>query len=505
MDTDVPSIQASGWEDARSVSDGSLTTSNEQMTLVGFAYQLGSSITNNDGLADEVDVRKEAELLMSLSCSAPNIIEERSGRITPPSDSSSCYSSGSRRDSFCFTCPSLSLENHSREQEGAETKTSTKEDPPSVLLGRSLKVDDRDALRLSSEAMALNIMQSYRKAIEWRIQSWDNSLSRITANRERKLVEDSASEEQIRELLNSGEAMLLLKLRELAEKIKVLDAYTTFKVLPQRVTKDAETSEPSSKKQRTDLETQTAGLEETEYQYHVTHVMALECYLNVYTPAGHAQIEIQVPGTMAGTFLSSESYSEELTEVMIEINTEMLAAMIEKSSRMVVRASVEALLKGESEEEEDKQEEKKKTSIAKKEKDKADDEESAKTPPPLKPPSTATYTPQRRVSEDRVSCLFVVTPARDTTSSPLSYGDSDNDEKPVLLSIPDNFGESKSKSSLRMLTPQPSRARDRGDFTYKLPTVVTPHKTHIAEAKTKGKGPILPLLVEAACAAMRKN
>lgn len=487
MDTDILNMSVQVWEDSRSVSEGSLSTSSEQLALIGFAYQLSSIIASNDGIADEIDVRKEAKLLMSLSCSSPTTtttaIEEQSGRITPPSDSSSCHSNGSGRASFCFTCPSLSLENHSQGLEDDFV-------PTSVLLGRSLKVDDRDALRLSSEAMGRNIMQSYKKALDWRIQSWEDSLSQILVDKERDLIEQNASEEEIRELLKSRETNLLLALREIKQKIKVIHASTSFKVLPQRVTK-ADGSEPPAKKQRT--ETEASGLEETEYQYHVAHVMALEGFLNIHTPAGYVKIELQVPGSMTGIFLTTEENVEELTNVKIELNTEILASMIEKSSRSVVRASVEALLKGETEEEKEVKE-----------------GSSVKLHAPK--PIVSACTPKRVVSEDRVSGLVVITPARDT-SSPSSYGDSDNDDKSVLLSIPDNFTSDSSKQSFRMLTPQPSRLREMGNFTFtsrsklktSLPTVVTPHKTQRPEAISSGKGPILPLLVEAACAAMRKN
>ena len=108
------------WENTRTVSDGSMTASSEQLALIGFVYRLGSLAVNNEsaGIADENDVRKEARLLMSLSCSSPmTIIEEttaESGRVTPQSDVSTCSGTSSRRSSFSFACPSLSLENHSQ-------------------------------------------------------------------------------------------------------------------------------------------------------------------------------------------------------------------------------------------------------------------------------------------------------------------------------------------------------------------------------------------------------
>lgn len=489
-----------GLDDGRSVSEGSLNTSNEQLALMGFAYQLCTTVCNNDDIADEKSVQKEAELLMSLSCSPPMNIVEQTGRITPQSDSSSCSSSGSKRDSFCFTCPSLSLDNRSKGRKRMlKDIESSSEEAPAVLLGRSLKLADKDALRLSSEAMARNIMQSYKRAIDWRIESWINALSRVLVDKEKSLIDENASEAQIRELLQTGEANLLLKLRELAEKIQVLDGCTSFKVLPQRVKKN-DGEESPLKRQRLDGEDGSLELGESEYEYHVTHVMSLVGYLNIYTPAGHAQIDLEVPGTMAGTFLSAESYSEELTDVRIEINTEILAAMIEKSSRMVVRASLEALLKGEEEED---QEGSKSTIPEKK-------EMKVSTPKPIPVAST----PRRVVSSgEPVNKLVVVTPARDTSSPISSYGDSSDDDKPLILPIPNDFNGTQTKPTLQMLTPQSSRVgADRGNFTFasklkpkkSLPTVVTPGRSPKPEVVArKGPSPVLPLLVEAACAKFR--
>jgi hypothetical protein len=54
---------------------------------------------------------------------------------------------------------------------------------------------------------------------------------------------------EIKDLLESGEAKLILQLRELEEKIHVGGACTCFKVLAQCLPK-VETSEPASKKLR---------------------------------------------------------------------------------------------------------------------------------------------------------------------------------------------------------------------------------------------------------------
>jgi hypothetical protein len=494
------------WQTVNKVTDG---TTNEQLALIQFANLLGSSIVNDEpSISNEKDVRNEARLLMSLSCTSPTNISEESGRASPENDSSSCqtYSSTSsvQNNSFTFTCPSLSLENPFREELSAIRDESSESTPPAALLGRILKVDDRDALRLSAEAMARNVMQSYQKAMQWRIQSWVDQLSRVLASKESFLQEQNASEKEIKALLESGEAKLIRQLRELEDKIHVGGARTYFKILPQRLPK-VETSEPASKKLRMteSSDEEDMGFQETEYKYHVKHTLTMEGDLSISTPAGYVHIDIKVPGTVEGTFLSSEPGVEELTAVQVEINTEMLASMIEKSSRIAVRSSVEALLTPEPKEEE---------STAEANPTEAETEvvENRNTASP-----EPTVTPKRKYSHERVSGFSVVTPS--DTSSPSSCGDSDHEDKPVLLSIPDDF--SVVKSTLRMVTPQPSFARsEKHGFTFtprapgqtemSFPSLVSPTQTSNPSFEAVGKsrsGPCLPVLVEVACAARHAN
>jgi hypothetical protein len=199
MATDIANTPVTICQTSSKVTDG---TTNEQLALIRFANLLGSSISSDEpGIANEKDVCNEARLLMSLSCSSPTNISEESGRTSPESDSSSCqtYSSTSsvQRNSFTFTCPSLSLGNPFREELSAIRDESSESAPPAALLGRILKVDDRDALRLSAEAMARNMMQSYQKAMQWRIQqSWVDQLSRVLLSKESLLQEQNASEEE---------------------------------------------------------------------------------------------------------------------------------------------------------------------------------------------------------------------------------------------------------------------------------------------------------------------
>jgi hypothetical protein len=499
--------------------------SSEQCALMNFAYRLGSIVKNNDpSTVDNVDVRREAKLLMSLSYPSWEVIQEdttrtnttNSGRITPPS-SDATSSSSSSRDSFCFTCPSLSLD-HKTEDEGVAPTTrgekTNKGDDficPATMLGRTLKVGDRDAMRLSSDAMARNIMQSFQKAMQWRIHGWVTSLARVLVLKEMDLKRQGASDEMIQELLRCNEALLVAALRQVASTIQVLEASTSFKVMHKLPTLSDSMDSPALKKSRFD-EKDHCGLQEGEYAYDVTHLLEMQTALKVSTPAGNIHIDLNVPGIMKGTFLSSEQdYQEELTDVNLQLNTTMLATMIDKSSRIAVRASAEALLAGVFPVNA--------RTVASEHSEivpGSEQEDLAESPAPATASEWAaqTSTPKRKFSDDvnPVPGLMVITP-RDA-SSPSSYGESDSDgdqstSKPVCLQIPDNFSHKKSGP---VIYPQPSRARDSGNRAIgaRLPpkhspaptAVVTPLNTAAPRYEYREKGPNLPVLVEVACAAI---
>eukprot|EP00934_Nitzschia_sp_Nitz4_P005480 Nitzschia sp. Nitz4//scaffold22_size323478//47140//48651//NITZ4_000505-RA/size323478-processed-gene-0.385-mRNA-1//1//CDS//3329542929//5470//frame0 len=489
---EIPRVEAWG-EQNRSVSDASLSSSREQLALVGFANSLYTVSTgNDDSIADETDVRNEAKLLMSLSAVDPKFTDETSGRITPPSDISSC---GSRaRDAFTFSCPSLSLENFA-EESGTQASINSSEPPsqsieglpnsiPSALLGRVLKVDDRDALRLSSEAMARNIMQSYNKAIQWRVESWIRSLSQVLVDKEKELKEEGmATEENLKLLCESSEALLILQLREISEKVRATHASTKFNVLPHRLPKEDDEAEKRAKRQRLSEQGgwREAGLEESEYEYSVAHVLALECDISVTAPGvGNISIDLQVPGTMKGTFLSVEDGNEQLVDVTIDVDTGILASMIEKSSRTAVRASVEALLQGEVAEEQDSTEAGSVVEVAPTTVDHVAPIHSEEAHP-----STS---PKRRISDASMSGTAVVTPRE--YSSPVEFVDG---VKGIIPAFPDNLeSEHKGFSGLATRLPQMKKRSKQ------LPNVITPSKSARPILVGKGPGPDLPTLVEVA-------
>jgi hypothetical protein len=247
-----------------------------------------------------------------------------------------------------------------------------------------------------------------------------------------------------------------------------------------------------SRRRLDDDEDEVSGLEETEYEYEVAHTLSLEVSLNIVAPgAGFAQIDLQIPGIIKGTFLSNEHESDLLTDVIIELNTDILASMIEKSSRTIVRSSVQSMLERDDDHGEESEEHEQEDKLI---------VEKATAPLVL-----TTVTPKKHAQN---SSPVFVTP-RETLSPALASG-RDKEDSPLLLSIPDNLTRGEGKRSLRLLTPQASRARATSGFSLhqrpyskqrELPQLVTPLNQEKPSIVGKGVGPNLPVLV-AACAAM---
>lgn len=491
-------------------------TTTEQLALIGFAARLGTCVSKEDGsIANDGDLRQEAQLLMSLMSSTPasSIITDSSsgdedmGESTvqlpdeqkneaPPKNSGSCH------PHFAFSCPSLSLDAssfHSRPStaqrqvtDGSSESTEATVKPPAVLLSRPLGVVDRDAMRLSAEAMARNILQSFHTAVQWRINAWAKGLAHSLVCQERELLEQGSSEEDLRELLHTPEARVLATLQHGAAKVDVVDARTSYRVRPQRM--DHDPQDPSSgdappvKKRK--LERGSAGT------YRVAHALSFQAVLNLSTPAGFTEVTLEAPGIIEGVFVVTAKAGEEtLTGVSVQIDTCVLARMMEMSSRIVARTATTACLEARSQ----------KPTIDKSEPDAPEH----------------TYTPQQEIttapssdSEEPPSHVGVVTPRY--PSPPLStYGDSDPEimDKLAYFPLPEDLectiGDA--KAFLRMVSPRP---RSQGlSFTPRtptksqllVPTLVSPQPSNETVLTMNAVGPSLPALVAAACNAMRTS
>ncbi|CAB9498049.1 expressed unknown protein [Seminavis robusta] len=539
MAADNP-LEGAGWH-LSPLQDDSVISA-EHLALVDFAQRLGT-VTQNDEPDNAVDVRQHANLLMSLLSSPPHVVSDDTEHsstsassltgsaagttvndqhyLSDASNSTATTSSSTqRRDSFRFSHPSLSLDSKWKASFPIRTPCTApeKEDgavdsqPPAVLLGRALKVDDREAHRLSADAMARNLLLSIQKAIKWRIQSWMDTLSQSLVHQEQTLIRLNATEEEMRELLNTKEASLYVSLRRVAESIKVLHAETCFHVLPQRAQRehrneeDVDSNAPIQKRRRVESEdSELRGMGETEYKYTVGHVLEFDGTIHLKTPAGYSEITVEVPGIIEGTFLSADPGMEDLTGVEVEIDTDVLASMVEKSCRVIVRSSLEYVFKEMAERQAEEEE---------------SEEESVAAERDAISPYPRGHGASLLVGSPRCGSAAIVTP-RCGKPAPIM-----GTAEPGFLQIPDDLDDTTRKP--RRITPHPHSpdttmgaspftpsTPSKSDLKRPLPSMVSPapkvefiQDTGFKLAKRGGQadasnGPNLPVLVEVACAAMQ--
>lgn len=470
-------------------------------SLVEFAN--GLEACSEHGIVVEDDdkksnVHQEALLLMSIAHQKISDIERR-----PSWSSESSLCSSKKENSFRFTCPSLSLEQCPGAKSSCISKPSNndicnriaprrvsdcekesceenQQKLPSVLLKRPLTIDDRDALRLSADAMARNIHESYQKAIDWRINSWVKQLSAQLVRQEQQMLSEGSTISDLRVLLKSPEAWLLVALRE--SKLVVTGSDTSFRLVTdyeENGVIKADCFMPASKKRRT--RDATAASESLSSSLHsevqqVSQAMELECIISLQTPCGHVEVTLEVPGTMHAGFMAGE----EMKSVALDVDTNILSAMMEKSCRQLVRTSVESILErgvksGSTAEE---------TSTG-----------ATETTAPSTPLKSTTSPVSRSTAQADPAA-----PVRNLVSPPphprqLTLLSS----PPPAFSIPNDF----SSKSPRRISPQP------------VPMMATPFNSIAAlvsppcyDGKEKyhevvpGRGPSLPVLVEVACRAM---
>ena len=476
-------------------------TSTEHLELQNFAFGLGSySIAPETDKAEQGTIQ-EAELLMSL-CSSPVHFDKSEIEAISSSESENSYhsdSSSSRRGNFTFVCPSFSLENSEmamrRIKHNVKIRKSTNgvsQDQissngdvptPAMLLKRPLKVDDRDAYRLSTEAMARNLSRSMQKALDWRIETWIHSLSLQIVKKEKAMKDECASESQMRTLLKTSEAMLITHLRSLKPRMQVTGAGTGFRVLDEK----ADGREPVIKKRRLSND----GREEVEQLYTVTHELIVDGVINLETPVGYSEVLLQIPGTIKGTFVKTGNKRDTLESVSLDVNTDFLAAMIEKASRKLVRETLTIIM-----------EESSSTSQVQAQ-EYPEVQESVQTTPP-------------RRNKDSVFSPSAVRAALITPR--MNSNDTSSVETPAtkyLLPIPDDFND----MTPSRISPQPNSPAF-GTTTSSYITPQTP-KTDIFNAAAvlvspplkestdyhdvPDNSPSLPMLVEVACREFRND
>lgn len=326
----------------------------ERLSLISFTSSLGNSMTFAKG---DDDLHPEARLLMNLSCSNATdrtpILQQKSR--TWPSDtktndiqsearllmnlcstrrtSANETSNGKNyapsvktESSFFFSCPSLSLDESStssKEMKGASTL-------PSVSLSRPLTVYDADAIHLSANAMSCNIIHTFQRAIDWRKRCWNESIVASLVAEEQKLKGCGKSEEEIKSSILKTPAALVFDSLD-RSRIEVKDARISFRVLPHQWSTSIDRH--ISKKQKIGN-----GCDNT---YTKTYVLSMKVVLNFNLASTPSEVTLDVPGTIDGFF---SNYDKELCGIAIDIDTQVLANMVEKSTRLIVRSAVEAAM-----------------------------------------------------------------------------------------------------------------------------------------------------------------
>mmetsp|Transcript_10640 Transcript_10640/g.16290 ORF Transcript_10640/g.16290 Transcript_10640/m.16290 type:complete len:481 (-) Transcript_10640:327-1769(-) len=473
----------------------------EQLALIGFAARLGTSVCREDVVTDDKELRSEAQLLMSLLSSNPisaapdNVKESKIERIRPfygeePSYEDTC-SIADESASFSFSCPSLSLdgiEHNSRKQDVPRERSDSNESEesipplvsstaPVISMSRRLVVDDRDALRLSAEAMARNILNTFQKAILWRKRCWVEALSRPLVAEEKRMKKSGATEDELRALLETPAALVISSLNQ--SQIEVLDARTSFRVLPHIWKQDEDniTSRESKKRKLT----RESNTDKTVTAY----VLSFQTVLNFCSPCGYSQVTLDAPGVIEGTFSNCHNEGK-LTGVSVEIDTKILASMIERSSRIIARASAESFMNSDVDSEQE---------------EVSDSCEVENTP----------YTATPEV--DKFSPT-IVTPRN--KSPEITYCDGGACSPPLPCDLET---ESHERAVLRMVSPQPRCAPSNESISFKspivmsktMPSLVSPDPKASASGDTQfltfgsKPGPSLPALVEVACAAMQTS
>ena len=507
-----------------------MSDTTEQLMLIGFAARLGTCVSHDECESDDGDIRSEAQLLMNLLVSnttaeVDSVEDSWDGVSSMIVNEFYCRKGSSKvenrnQNSFQFSCPSLSLDakapltpsestapklRRRLASDDSERSIPSLVAPPApiIAMGRPLVVEDRDALRLSAEAMGRNILKTYEKALQWRKQCWVDTLGRPLVDEEAQLKVAGASEGELRALLETPEAKVISSLHKAT--IDVLDARTSFRVLSQRWDKNYGNSELSPLKRRKVV---VAG-DETGEEYCAAYVLSFQAVFNISSPAGYSQVTLEAPGFIEGKFVSSPAGDVNLTGATVEIDTRVLASMIEKSSRIIARASAEAIINCDDD----------LTEVA---------ELSLAPPCPTSEeqylstlPTTMTTPHLESTGDDEEfpPGPMIVTPR--SKSKPHAYCDNDFEiVKKACLPLPEDiFAQSHQRSFLRMVSPPPgSSSSDESVDLNPLcltmkragPSLVSPPpssyfgdvpRTEYLTFNSK-TGPSLPALLEVASAAM---
>eukprot|EP00541_Cyclophora_tenuis_P017051 CAMPEP_0116574552 /NCGR_PEP_ID=MMETSP0397-20121206/19457_1 /TAXON_ID=216820 /ORGANISM="Cyclophora tenuis, Strain ECT3854" /LENGTH=323 /DNA_ID=CAMNT_0004103329 /DNA_START=219 /DNA_END=1191 /DNA_ORIENTATION=+ len=309
---------------------------------------------------------------------------------------------------------------------------------------------------------------------------------------ELELKHQGATEFEIKELVTSTEADVIASIRKATTEITPIEVTTSFKVLPHgTVSEETASGAPPPKKRKV---TRTASDRGTKYR--VEHGMMFTAVMGLMTPSGYAEVTVEAPGLIEGSFLRLANDDGRLTGVVFELNTEIITAMIEKSSRIVARSAAQAFI-----------EPSEKIPVTKV--SPTVEADALRTPQP-KAIATAELPAQGK--------LAIVSPRNSTPTN--EEADSEPElAEPTYIPMPKDFSAKHyTRSALRMVSPQPRSPDQSGSPLFLSPqspkpsskatgpSLVSPPPSRdvsVSYLKFDTSGPKLPALVEVACAAMR--
>mmetsp|Transcript_10658 Transcript_10658/g.19904 ORF Transcript_10658/g.19904 Transcript_10658/m.19904 type:complete len:668 (+) Transcript_10658:105-2108(+) len=321
---------------------------------------------------------------ISTSTMNPNddcLYETKGFSTTPmPMPTPECFSDD--KNTFSISCPSLSLNNDSCVPPSSVNVSY--DSSPSYLFSRPIRSEPVDIYAMDTSHIAndiaMNLVQSFKTAMEWRTKTWIKALTNVLSVRYQSQIEkvteknvnsplhnknvnakhckDSIKEE----IKKSHEARVIRALSKAAANIVVHDVRTTFFVLEEQ-NLDAsqglvnnngynndDHQKPPAKKirqiSRESMDSPHAFTRSPPYRQqpsdHLSHSVTLDAKCSVSTsPSNKITVSFRAPGVIRGKFVHDDKGNVHPQSVVVTLDTEALAVAMEENSRHVIRSATE--------------------------------------------------------------------------------------------------------------------------------------------------------------------
>lgn len=271
-----------------------------------------------------------------------------------------CFSE--KKNTFSISCPSLSLNNDS--PVSLSVHPTLHHGSPSYLFSRPIHSEPVDICTMDmshiSNSIATNLIQSFKKAMEWRTKTWIKALSNVLSVRYQSQVGhlfDNANMKCCKESIKEGikkshEARVIKALSKAASNIVIHDVRTTFFVLEQNLNaqgfednhEDDNQKPPTKKIRQISRESMESPdpFRRSEQSYELSHSVTLDARCSVSTsPSNKITVSFRAPGVITGKFVHDDDGNVHPQSVSVTLDTDALAMAMEENSRHVVRSATE--------------------------------------------------------------------------------------------------------------------------------------------------------------------